>query len=1038
LHAQCPPNIDFEYGSFTYWHCFTGLFTGGPVLTTAFTSTATPPVNGRHNIMSGAGTDYYGGFPVLDPSGGSYAARIGYDTNNRLAERIRYYIRIPTGSVNFDLVYRYAVVLENPPTGHDSTTMPRFTVDATDSATGLPIPCGAYSYVASSALPGFTLSAITSRDGNGVDVIYRGWNTATLNLTGLGGTTVAVDFAAADCSLGGHFGYAYVDMTCGLFQVQGLTCNDTASHVTLSAPAGFEYYHWYDSATFTTLYGSTDTIVIAVPSGPTTLAVVLTPYTGFGCPDTLYTRLSPSNLQLHPMHDTLICGGDSVVLNVGATDVALPLSYIWSGPGLSCSTCANPVAHPPLGVTSTYSVTVTNIVGCTKDTVIHVTVDNFVAVYSKFDDTCHNGNVGWARATVTSGQPPFNYLWTTTPPQTTSTATGLYGNGPGGSITYTVTITDNIGCVLTHPMTIFDGQPTDLYVVSSTNPDKCDVADGSITLDSLIPGHTFTVSYLFNGSPRTQTVVANTSWQATLTGLGRGTYSNIAIVTTHCPYNVVGPVILTDPPNPSLPALGSNSPICVGATLYLTALSNPGVSYSWTGPNGFVSGLQNPNRTPSVFADSGLYRVIVSLNNCFDSNFIRVKINPIPIPSASSNSQICSGDTLKLFSSSSNGASYYVWNGPNGFYSNAENPFITKAQTVASGTYTVTVVLNGCLDTVSTNVVVNQTPGPPEVSDTEYCQNSIAGPFNATGTNLLWYTAATGGVGSPVVPTPPTAAEGLVKYWVSQTSAEGCEGPRALITAQIDYLASPTLEVTDSTLCTGAYVTFTAKNTGDDMTGIMWSFGDGHNYNNANPLVHAFNGTGVYTVTATTLYKVCPEETVSRVVTVFQQPNVYLGSDTSLCPGGEAILLNAAGTNPAFAAASYMWNTGDTHPQIRVTTPGTYYVKMTIDGCAATDTISVAKDCYMDIPNVFTPNGDGMNDYFFPRLDLTKGLTTFNLQIFNRWGQLIFTSSSLDGRGWDGRFNDMAQPEGVYVYIIDATFKDGQKEHHQGNLTLLR
>jgi gliding motility-associated-like protein len=60
------------------------------------------------------------------------------------------------------------------------------------------------------------------------------------------------------------------------------------------------------------------------------------------------------------------------------------------------------------------------------------------------------------------------------------------------------------------------------------------------------------------------------------------------------------------------------------------------------------------------------------------------------------------------------------------------------------------------------------------------------------------------------------------------------------------------------------------------------------------------------------------------------------------------------------------------------------------------------------------------------------------MNIYNRWGQLIFETSALDGRGWDGKLNDIPQPEGVYVYVIDAIFKDGQKEHHQGNVTLLR
>jgi gliding motility-associated-like protein len=60
------------------------------------------------------------------------------------------------------------------------------------------------------------------------------------------------------------------------------------------------------------------------------------------------------------------------------------------------------------------------------------------------------------------------------------------------------------------------------------------------------------------------------------------------------------------------------------------------------------------------------------------------------------------------------------------------------------------------------------------------------------------------------------------------------------------------------------------------------------------------------------------------------------------------------------------------------------------------------------------------------------------MDIYNRWGQLIFTTNSLDGRGWDGKFNDVPQPVGVYIYVIDAKFKDAEKQHRQGNITLLR
>ena len=140
---------------------------------------------------------------------------------------------------------------------------------------------------------------------------------------------------------------------------------------------------------------------------------------------------------------------------------------------------------------------------------------------------------------------------------------------------------------------------------------------------------------------------------------------------------------------------------------------------------------------------------------------------------------------------------------------------------------------------------------------------------------------------------------------------------------------------------------------------------------------------------------------------------------------------------PESSGASWLWNTGQTSASIEVVQPGVYYATVSVGGCPATDSVVVLNDCYLDIPNAFSPNGDGVNDYFFPRQLLSKSVTDFHMSIFNRWGELIFETSNLDGIGWDGKFNGVMQPEGVFIYVIDANFKDGEKEHRQGNITLL-
>jgi gliding motility-associated-like protein len=238
-------------------------------------------------------------------------------------------------------------------------------------------------------------------------------------------------------------------------------------------------------------------------------------------------------------------------------------------------------------------------------------------------------------------------------------------------------------------------------------------------------------------------------------------------------------------------------------------------------------------------------------------------------------------------------------------------------------------------------------------------------------------------------------------------------------------------------LCRSTYTTFYANYTAVGNTGITWNFGNGDSILNVNPVQHAFDGTGNFMVTATAHFRACRDTSVSKLVTVYQMPSLDLADEYSICPGSESLVL-ADNLNINTAHTSWLWSTGATTPGITVVEPGVYTLTVNISGCINGETITVKNDCYMNIPNVFTPNNDGLNDYFFPRQYLTSGLTTFSMSIYNRWGQLVFESASLDGRGWDGKFNGVDQIEGVYVYIIDATFKDGQKEHHQGNVTLLR
>ncbi len=256
-------------------------------------------------------------------------------------------------------------------------------------------------------------------------------------------------------------------------------------------------------------------------------------------------------------------------------------------------------------------------------------------------------------------------------------------------------------------------------------------------------------------------------------------------------------------------------------------------------------------------------------------------------------------------------------------------------------------------------------------------------------------------------------------------------------TIAVDSNSTVSIVVTDSVLCQGQQITLTGiyANSGD--TQIAWSFGDGSMAYNRNPMKHSFDDTGSFTVNLSVLYRACPSSSATHSMHIFGYPSIYLGPDFTMCPGSAPVtIIDDRNQNNPYA--TWLWSTGETTAGISVVKPGTYVNVVTVNGCTASDTVNVQKDCYMNIPNVFSPNGDGTNDYFYPLQLLTKGLISFKMDIYNRWGQQIYETTKTDGKGWDGSFNNQQQPEGVYVYIIDATFDDGQTEHHTGNVTLIR
>ncbi len=134
----------------------------------------------------------------------------------------------------------------------------------------------------------------------------------------------------------------------------------------------------------------------------------------------------------------------------------------------------------------------------------------------------------------------------------------------------------------------------------------------------------------------------------------------------------------------------------------------------------------------------------------------------------------------------------------------------------------------------------------------------------------------------------------------------------------------------------------------------------------------------------------------------------------------------------------YAWNSGDSTSSILVDSEGWYKVTMkTPEGCTATDSVMMLYSIVpLNMPNAFTPNGDGKNEEFRP-VTLPEKISSFSMLIYNRWGQLVFSTNDV-GRGWDGRVNGSSAPMGVYTYTLTYGNPKGEKRKKTGVVALIR
>ena len=242
------------------------------------------------------------------------------------------------------------------------------------------------------------------------------------------------------------------------------------------------------------------------------------------------------------------------------------------------------------------------------------------------------------------------------------------------------------------------------------------------------------------------------------------------------------------------------------------------------------------------------------------------------------------------------------------------------------------------------------------------------------------------------------------------------------------------------TQCPGAPISFQdlSSATIKPITKWKWNFGDGDSSYTQNP-VHNYLFGGTYNVILISQnIKDCVDTAVRHVIIETFKP--FAGDDTIIVKG-ESILFNATG------GINYTWtpstNLNDTtifDPLGFYSDTGqyVYYVHVISDyGCSGDDTIKVTVigQAEFIVPNAFTPNGDGRNDYFRP---LAVGYRSLNyFRVFNRWGERVYSTNSLEV-GWDGTYNNKQADIGTYYWVISYIDRFGKDGIMKGDVTLIR
>ncbi len=724
------------------------------------------------------------------------------------------------------------------------------------------------------------------------------------------------------------------------------------------------------------------------------------------------------------------CGFTNGTITSQVSGGTAPYSYLWTPTGTSIPNLINAAPGPySLQVTDskncviTSQITLTNIPGPLANLLLSSNV------------SCAGGNNGLASIQVSQGTLPYTINW--------SPFGGSNLVAPNLSAgTYTALVTDAIGCQASVITTITEPSPVSVSLQSSTLVSCNGGSDGSATVTATggASGYTYSWSPISSGS-------------ATVSNLSAGNYVVTVFDQNSCStaisVNIGQPTTLTS-------AIGAViNPTCFGATGSASAIGSGGTFpyiYSWaTTPAQFTS--------TATGLLAGTTQVTVTDAKGCSSIANALLTQPTQVATiASPDISLCPGQSAILTANASGGAGNYFYSWSPGGITSGSLVILPASST----TYTVYASdQNGCQGTIDTiNAIVFVLPqGSVQLSGiTPICPGQSTTLAVQTGNNtgpLTYNWTPSIGTGPGPFSVIPTQAPSTT-YFVTVTNSCGAQ---AVSFVTINFNPPPTINFTPTVLsgCVPLVVSFTdnsvSGNSSDPIISWNWTLGDGSSSALQNPST-TYTNAGSFPVSLTvTTANGCTNSNSTAPITITAHPipvaaftlnssNLNLPSDVLVC------------NNQSAGASSYLWEFGDgssstlVNPTHNYTLVGDFQLQLTATssfGCTDIATAEIKTNAQILFPNAFTPNPGASsggyydansldNDIFFP---YTAGVVGFRIQIFDRWGELIFESTDLK-QGWDGYYRGKLCPSDVYIYKARLELNNGQIINKAGDVTLLR